>query len=389
MILILILAFIGVFENIYGAAMMGSVRYASGATSFLSHSYKIAARHKVMQPMKLPFKSLSPLPRLSHDTFWRPCITGMPAHTGLHTLARQSIGLEPMRVEKPTYDHVFKRVFGDEVIVKSFLNSIYALSGAKEITDVKFLTVEEPKTAFSRSVIFDILCVDEQGAQYIIEIQKKSHSGFAKRAVLYAAKQLVKQFDNMPSFILKNEEPVRALSRDLYPELLPVKTLIITDFKMFKELQQPVSFWDIRWHHPPHDIASGIFSWGFVQLPEFKKKPEQLTQDWERWLYFLRRQRREMVEVNSMLTGDNPAILSAYDRAAHLTEKEKKLSEMEEKAELDEAAVLSYAQEKGIQQGRKERDIEIARNLKKAGVAIDIIKTSTNLTEDEIKELSI
>jgi predicted transposase/invertase (TIGR01784 family) len=43
--------------------------------------------------------------------------------------------------------------------------------------------------------------------------------------------------------------------------------------------------------------------------------------------------------------------------------------------------------QQGMQQGKLEEKLQIARNLKASGVSMDIIKQSTNLTEEEIHNL--
>ncbi len=56
------------------------------------------------------------------------------------------------------------------------------------------------------------------------------------------------------------------------------------------------------------------------------------------------------------------------------------------------AQKLDDARDEGIQigheKGRKAEKIEVAKNLLKAGVSIDIIAQTTGLTADEIKNLS-
>ncbi len=42
----------------------------------------------------------------------------------------------------------------------------------------------------------------------------------------------------------------------------------------------------------------------------------------------------------------------------------------------------------GHEKGRKEREFEVAKNLLKAGVSVDIITQTTGLTSDEVKNLS-
>jgi predicted transposase/invertase (TIGR01784 family) len=65
------------------------------------------------------------------------------------------------------------------------------------------------------------------------------------------------------------------------------------------------------------------------------------------------------------------------------------------KRRADERNILATAEEKGLekgiqqgmQQGKLEEKLQIARNLKAMGVSMDIIKQSTNLTEEEIQKL--
>ena len=49
--------------------------------------------------------------------------------------------------------------------------------------------------------------------------------------------------------------------------------------------------------------------------------------------------------------------------------------------------VVDTSKEQGKEEGREERNIEIARELKKNGVSILIIQKSTGLSEKEIKNL--
>jgi predicted transposase/invertase (TIGR01784 family) len=43
--------------------------------------------------------------------------------------------------------------------------------------------------------------------------------------------------------------------------------------------------------------------------------------------------------------------------------------------------------EKGIEKGKKEGKLEMAKNLKRSGVDIDIIVKSSGLSKEEIEEL--
>ncbi|MDD9334627.1 MAG: transposase, partial [Rickettsiaceae bacterium] len=71
----------------------------------------------------------------------------------------------------------------------------------------------------------------------------------------------------------------------------------------------------------------------------------------------------------------------AYDQAKKRTDDY--LSSLEEK--LHEGIQIGH--EKGKVEGRKERDIEVAKNSLKAGVSIDVIAEITGLSLDDIKKL--
>jgi predicted transposase/invertase (TIGR01784 family) len=53
----------------------------------------------------------------------------------------------------------------------------------------------------------------------------------------------------------------------------------------------------------------------------------------------------------------------------------------------DERGRIEYALEEGMKIGKRGREVDIARELKKNGVNIDIIVASTGLTKAEIEKL--
>ncbi len=77
----------------------------------------------------------------------------------------------------------------------------------------------------------------------------------------------------------------------------------------------------------------------------------------------------------------------------------RRIAELKEKYIRDEQSSIEYAQDEGFKQGeakgraegetkgRNERNMEIAKNLLKQNVAIDIISNATGLNPEEIKSL--
>ena len=99
----------------------------------------------------------------------------------------------------PKNDFAFKRIFGTEknqYILIHFINDILHFKGADQIKSVTFLkTAQDPEIASKKQSLVDVLCTDETGRQYIIEMQVVRTKGFEKRAQYYAAKAYSRQLD--------------------------------------------------------------------------------------------------------------------------------------------------------------------------------------------------
>jgi predicted transposase/invertase (TIGR01784 family) len=92
----------------------------------------------------------------------------------------------------PKNDVAFRKIFGTEKnkdILIHFLNDIIDFDGKKPICDVTFLkTIQDPEIKVQKTSIVDILCKDQEGNRYIVEMQVAKEKGFEKRAQFYASK---------------------------------------------------------------------------------------------------------------------------------------------------------------------------------------------------------
>ena len=86
----------------------------------------------------------------------------------------------------PKNDVAFRKIFGTEKnkdLLIHFLNDMIDFKGKKLIQEVTFLkTIQDPETMAKKTSIVDILCKDEKGNQYIVEMQVAKEKGFVKRA---------------------------------------------------------------------------------------------------------------------------------------------------------------------------------------------------------------
>src|SRR5471030_1006409 len=123
----------------------------------------------------------------------------------------------------PKNDFAFKKIFGTERnkdILIHFLNDMITFRENSPIREVTFLkTIQDPEIAAKKTSIVDILCCDEKGNRYIVEMQVAKEKGFEKRAIYYASKAYVSQM----------------VECGQYEDLKEVIFLAITDFIMFQK----------------------------------------------------------------------------------------------------------------------------------------------------------
>jgi len=127
----------------------------------------------------------------------------------------------------------------------------------------------------------------------------------------------------------------------------------------------------------------------FINMVKFRKlKTVDIANNLlERWLTFLdvntpEKTLQEVIQMDS-------AINKAFQRLNFVTQDKEFLREyhLREIALSDWTTGIDTATEKGIIQGAAQKQIEIARNLLKKGLAIDLIHETTGLDIETIQSL--
>lgn len=81
-------------------------------------------------------------------------------------------------------DSGFKAVFGDKQVMMDFINA--ALYDEREVADLNYMDKEiSPELSDGRTVIFDLLCEDTDGAKFIVEMQNCPQNYFFNRGFYY------------------------------------------------------------------------------------------------------------------------------------------------------------------------------------------------------------
>ena len=226
----------------------------------------------------------------------------------------------------------------------------------KPITSVTFLNpVQEPDILASKRSAVDVLCRDEDGCQYVIEMQVAYLRGFEERAQYYAYKAFTSH--------MKKGEP--------YYNLKEVIFLAFCDYPVFADKKYYKSEHVTLDRHTGEQNLDKI-SFTFVDLVKFEeqlKKPvNELTFE-EKIYYFLHFTPYMSDEALEALIKDNPILHKMFQTLAqyHWTQQELLQYEQEQKRARDHRATIEQALEDGMEKGIKKRNGErdTARENKK------------------------
>ena len=132
------------------------------------------------------------------------------------------------RYLNPCNDAAFKKIFGTvehQACLISFLNSVLELTGLKEIQTVKFLDPYQAPLIDGKKISFiDVLCTDQRGIFYIVEMQIMEVESFEKRVQYYASKTYVSQQNR----------------GEAYPRLNQVLFLAICNYELFPSVHDKI-----------------------------------------------------------------------------------------------------------------------------------------------------
>lgn len=300
----------------------------------------------------------------------------------------------------PKNDLCFKRIFGTEKnkdILIHFLNDI--LERPSPVIEVTYLkTIQDPEIAKHRVTIVDVMCQDQSGDRFVIEMQLSHEKGFDRRALYYASKAYCSQ---------------RTTNIE-YHDLKDVYFLAVTDFTPFpkkKHWFSRIGLKDLDTNE--HDIkAIQLF---FLQLPLFTKTKEDLKtmSIKEKWAYFFKHAEHTNDKELDELIGDDFIIKRAYEELDRFSWTEAELfdydsAEMKQMADRGVQAAafekghsegLEAGREEGLEAGREEgreeglregerkKSVEIAKKLLAECLAISQISKITGLSEEELDSL--
>jgi predicted transposase/invertase (TIGR01784 family) len=279
-----------------------------------------------------------------------------------------------MRFISPKTDFAFKKIFGSTAskpILISFLNAII-YQGEKIIQDLEIIDpYNPPETPEFKGSYLDVKATLNNGTIVIIEMQVLNVPAFEKRVVYNLAKTYSNQLKYGQGYIY----------------LQPVIALTITDFTLFTETEEVITFWVFKEQRELIDYSNEELKMVFIELPKFEKNLEELETLTEKWIYFIKEapnlevipeKMGEVEEINQALTIANLANLS-----------EKELDELHHQEVFlqDQRGYVIKAREEGRVSGQ----IELIQRLleqKFGELPIQIKESLANLRREKLEELS-
>ncbi|NBA76295.1 Rpn family recombination-promoting nuclease/putative transposase [Emticicia sp. ODNR4P] len=268
------------------------------------------------------------------------------------------------RYINPYTDFGFKKLFGEEAnkeLLIDFLNQL--LPPRHQITELDFRNVESfAELSHERKAIFDIHCQTQSGERIIVEMQKAKVNYFKDRSLFYAT------------------FPIREQSKrgEWDFRLNPIYMIAILDFQYDEKEEKQKFLRSIKLKDQDGEIFYDKLNFKFLQMPLFDKQENELESHFDKWVYFLKR-------LESF--DEIPAILKEpiFEKAFGVAEIANMTSE--QYAEYQESLLTYIEVKEVVKTAKDDGKREVASELKKLGVALEIIAQTTGLSIQEILAL--
>lgn len=276
----------------------------------------------------------------------------------------------------PYTDFGFKKLFGEEGskdLLVDFLNQL--LPAYHQIASLQFKNPENLNdTPKERTAIFDIYCQTEEGSKFIVEMQKAKVNFFKDRSLFYSTFPIREQAEK-GGWDFK---------------LLPIYFIAILDFHYDEQEEMRKFRRDVSLKDQDGEVFYDKLHFKFLQMPLFNKQADELETHFDKWVYFLKN-----LETFDHIPGilNEPIFNKGFEIAeiSHLKPEQyenyhKSLLDYWEVKNVKDTA-FNEGKVEGKMEGKIEGKIEVAKTLKKQGIAIDIIVATTGLTVQEIQKL--
>ncbi len=310
----------------------------------------------------------------------------------------------------PFTDFGFKKLFGEEASKPQLIDFLNCLLPENDkIFDLSFKDKDQSGKANNhRKAVYDIYCENEKGEKFIVELQSVHQQFFKDRTIYYSTFPIQEQAKKGDwNYELKSVYCVGVLG------------FTFDDYKNEPEKGEVIH--TVQLKDQNNKIFYNKLKYVYVEVPNFKKKLDELETQLDKWLYFIKNlenlnQIPEIFKDTVFIEAFQNAELAKFTEAERASyeaslktlrdnyasfESAKKLAFLEGEA-IGEARGIKkgevIGEEIGIKKGevigrdeeRKESELRIkklAKTMKNRGEPIEKIIEYTGLTKEEIDAL--
>ena len=269
----------------------------------------------------------------------------------------------------PKADLTFKKIFaGHPDLLISLLNALLPLKRNQQIKSIEYLPTElVPVDPLHKDTIVDVRCRDVEGRQFVVEMQMAWTDAFKQRVLFNASKAYVSQ----------------AEMGCKYEDLQPVYSLNLVNEIFEKDMKEYKHNYHIVHDKRTKKVIEGL-CFTFIELPKFHPHTMKEKRMTVLWLRFLTEINDKTQEVPAELL-ESPEISKALEEvkiSAFTAEELRAYDKFWDRGSSEKTLM-----EGRYDEGKQDKALEIAQNLKSAGMDVDTICKMTGLSKEEIEKL--
>ena len=292
------------------------------------------------------------------------------------------------RTRMPLYnDYVFHRIYGsDTEESKAALIGLLNIILERKDDPIRHIEITNPidlgEWMPDKDTTMDIKAKTDSGELLTIEMQVDKLTYYRNRALFYGGR--------LVNSSLKSGEPYDKMRKSI--------VVSIINPKLFPKEIGCHSIFDVREQNTGHRLCDRL-EFHFLELGKVdpRKPIEEMTQI-EKLAVYLRYANDENYKDSvQKICGSEEEIVMAENLYRKVTQEEKEAAWAESRFyyQLEYATEMKAAREKGLAEGRSEGEAagaaqkqhEIAKNLRQAGIPIDVIAENTGLSCEEVEKL--
>ncbi|NOT60286.1 MAG: PD-(D/E)XK nuclease family transposase [Acidobacteria bacterium] len=274
----------------------------------------------------------------------------------------------------PFTDYGFKRLFGSEPnkdLLIDFLNQL--LPPEHQIEELTYSSNEMlGDTQMDRGAVFDIYCVSPQGEHFIVEMQKARQLYFKDRSLFYA------------TWPIREQGPRGGPAWNF--KLTPVYLIGILDFVFAEDADDTEVCHRIQLKDQENRVFYDKLMLIYLEMPKFTKTEAELKTNFDKWLYLLRHLPR-LTERPAKLQERIFGKLLEEAELGKFSREELFAYENSLKHYWDMKNVIDTAVYEAEERAEKKTRQDVARNLLRADLPLNLIADTTGLSEAEIEAL--